>query len=231
MASESTAPPDLGEREYHYEWNWAYRIDHWVRVVAIVALTVTGFYIQSPWGEAPVSYAANQWPVMAWMRFVHFAAAYVLLLGLVVRFYLAFNSKFDADWKDFGVWRNLRNVPDIAAYYLFLKPSHKEYRRYNPLQALTYLFWAALIVVQALTGFALYHGNVFGVLQAPDRFLWVQHLLGGDVNTRLVHQFAMWIFIITAAVHVYMSAMVSWTKRDNSFRAMFSGYRSTRRKR
>lgn len=219
----TAAPP-----EYHYEWNVAYRIDHWVRVAVFTVLVFTGFYIEHPfaglWGSNHPAYHAHAWPVMAWMRFAHFAAGYALVLGLVVRVYLALFSRFDADWRDFGPWRNLRDVPDIARYYLFLKPGHKAYRRYNPLQALTYLVWAALLVVQVLTGFALYHGTVFGVLRAPDRFRWVQHLLGGEPNVRLVHQLVMWFFLVTIVVHVYMAAMATWTRRDRSFRAMFTGY-------
>ena len=60
-------------------------------------------------------------------------------LGLVVRVYMAFKSTFDADWKDFGIIENIKNIPDILGYYLFIKGSHKDYRKYNPLQALAYL--------------------------------------------------------------------------------------------
>lgn len=228
MASQlSTTTTD--SLQYHYEWNWAYRIDHWVRVLALTALVVSGLYIEWPWNAQPQAYARGAWPVMAWMRFTHFVAGYIFVLGWVVRIYLAFNSRFDADWRDFGLWRNLRGVPDIVRYYLFLQPTHQPYRRYNPLQALTYLFWAVLIVAQTLTGFALYEGNVFGLLRAPDSFHWVQHVLGGATNVRLAHRLIMWIFIVTCCVHVYMAAMVAWTKRDHSFRAMFTGYRIHRR--
>jgi Ni/Fe-hydrogenase 1 B-type cytochrome subunit len=233
MATQAGVGTTLAQPEYHYEWNWAYRADHWVRVAAFAVLVLTGFYIErpfaGPWGSTHAAYHAQAAPVMAWMRFAHFVAGYALVLGLVVRVYLAFASRFDADWRDFGLGRNLRDVPDIALYYLFLKPSHKPYRRYNPLQALTYLVWAGLLVVQSLTGFALYHGTVFGVLRAPDRFRWVQHWLGGEPNVRLVHQLVMWVFLVTIMVHVYMAAMVAWTRRDHSFRAMFTGYTIKRR--
>lgn len=210
------------EREYHYEWNLTYRIDHWVRVLALIVLTFTGFYIHWPFlpGGAPGGFA-----VMAWMRFAHFTAAYALILGLVVRLYLAFNSTFDADWRDFGILRNLRDVPDILAYYLFLKQGHKEYRRYNPLQAFTYLFWVFLILFLTLTGFALYRGNVFGFIPAPASFLWVQDLLGGESNTRIWHFLAMWVFIITTVIHIYMATMTAWIRRDHTVRSIISGYK------
>lgn len=207
---------------YHYDWNLTYRIDHWVRVLALVVLTFTGFYIH--WPFLPGTEAGG-WAVMAWMRFAHFTAAYALILGLVVRVYLAFNSTFDSDWRDFGIWRNLRDVPDIVAYYLFLKGTHKEYRRYNPLQALTYLFWAFLVLFLALTGFALYRGKVFGIIPAPDAFRWVSALLGGESYTRVWHFLAMWVFIVTTVIHIYMAAMTTWIRRDHTFRSILSGYK------
>ncbi|HEY4485964.1 MAG TPA: Ni/Fe-hydrogenase, b-type cytochrome subunit [Nitrospiria bacterium] len=210
------------EREYQYVWNKTYRIDHWVRVLAIAALSLTGFYIH--WPFLP----SGEWGgvgVMAWMRFVHFVSAYVFILGLVVRVYLALNSTFDADWQDFSLLQNIKNIPDVLLYYLFLKDSHKKYRRYNPMQALTYLFWACLILFMTATGFALYHGKVFGLFSAPSAFGWVNLLLGGESYTRIWHFIGMWIFLVTASIHVYMAAMYAWIHRDHTFRSMFSGYK------
>ena len=58
---------------------------------------------------------------MSWMRFFHSVAAYALVLGLVVRVYMAFNSAFERDWKEFSVNKSLRDLPDILGYDLFLK--------------------------------------------------------------------------------------------------------------
>lgn len=210
------------EREYHYEWNLAYRLDHWVRVLALVILIFTGFYIYWPFlpGGSPGGLL-----VMSWMRFFHFVTAYALILGLVVRVYLAFFSRFDADWRDFGLWKNVRNIPDALGYYLFLKESHKSYRRYNPLQVFTYLFWVFLIVFLALTGFALYRGKVFGVIPAPDAFRWVSALLGGESYTRMWHFLAMWLFIITTGIHVYMAILANAVRREHTLRSMITGYK------
>jgi Ni/Fe-hydrogenase 1 B-type cytochrome subunit len=210
------------EREYVYTWSRTERLVHWVVALAVAVLTLTGFYIHWPFIEGGAPGGVD---VMAWMRFSHFVAAYALILGLVVRVYLAFASRFAANWRDFSLGRNLRSVPDILGYYLFLKPSHKEYRRYNPLQALTYLFWLFLTMFLALTGFALYRGKIFGILSAPDAFAWVNTLLGGESYTRIWHYLAMWVFLITVAVHVYMAAMTTWTNRDHTLRAIITGYK------
>lgn len=209
-------------REYVYEWNLTYRIDHWVRVLALTVLVFTGFYIRWPFlaGGDPGGFAT-----MAWMRFFHFGSAYVFIVGLVVRVYLAFYSTFDADWRDFGLLKNIRNIPDVLLYYLFLKDTHKKYRRYNPLQALTYLFWVILILFMAATGFALYHGRVFGLLPSQDAFAWVNLLFGGEPYTRTWHYLGMWIFLVTAAIHIYMATIYTWIHRDHTVRSMITGYK------
>jgi Ni/Fe-hydrogenase 1 B-type cytochrome subunit len=202
------------------EWSAGYIIEHWVRVLSIVVLTFTGLYIHWPFiAGGPESF------IMAWMRFFHFVAAYALILGLVVRVYMAFRSTFDSDWRDFSITENIKNIPDILGYYLFIKGSHKDYRKYNPLQALAYLFVALVIIFTALTGGALYHGRVFLILTAPDSFRWVSSLLGGESYTRIWHILAMWFFIIFMLIHVYMSIMISMINKDKTFSSIFTGYK------
>ena len=208
------------EKEKVREWSLGYILDHWIRVVAIAVLTFTGFYIHWPFiTGGPESF------IMAWMRFFHFVAAYAVILGLVVRVYMAFRSTFDSDWKDFGIARNIKNIPDILGYYLFINKSHKEYRKYNPLQALAYLFIGLVIVFSALTGFAVYHGNVFWLIPAPDSFRWVSAMLGGESYTRIWHILTMWVFICFVLVHVYLSLMSSLVNKDNTFTSIFTGFK------
>ncbi len=202
------------------EWNWAFIADHWVRVAAMVILIFTGFYIHTPFiSGGPDS------SIMANMRFFHFVAAYAFIIGLVIRVYLAFYSKFDPDWKDFGIFSNLINVPDIAMWYLFMKKEHKKYRKYNPLQAYAYLGVAFLIVLAAVTGFAIYHGKIFLFINSQAAFGWVNHLLGGESYTRVAHILIMWCFIVFMIIHVYLSWMNSAVKKDESFTSIFTGYK------
>ena len=61
------------------EWNWAYIADHWVRVVAMFVLIITGIFIHTPFiSGGPDS------SIMANMRFFHFVAAYTFIIGLVI---------------------------------------------------------------------------------------------------------------------------------------------------
>ena len=204
-------------------WSRAYRIDHWVRAAAVASLVFTGFYIHSPFfGPGPGDLA------MAWVRWGHFLSANVLILGLIVRVYLAFNSRFDADWRDFGILKNLRGVPAMASYYFFLRPDHPQYRRYNPLQALTYVLWLLLLPFMALTGFAVYKGQFFGLTQSNTAFLWVTNLLGGESAVRLWHFLGMWVFLATIVIHVYAAVLASWWMRDGTLSSIFTGYKETK---
>lgn len=206
--------------EMKYEWNLAFRIDHWVRFIAIALLICTGFYIHWPFmAGGPGSF------VMLWMRFFHFVAAYAFMLGLVVRVYLAFNSRFSSDWKDFGIIKNLAGVPDMLGYYLFMKGSHKEHERYNPLQALAYLGMALVMIFTALTGAALYKGYIFGFINSAESFRWVSNMFGGESYVRIWHFLSMWIFIIFLFVHVYLSLLITATNKDGSFMSIFTGYK------
>jgi Ni/Fe-hydrogenase 1 B-type cytochrome subunit len=202
------------------EWSLGYIMDHWIRVAAVAVLIFTGIYIHTPFiAGSPEGFT------MASMRFFHFLSAYALIIGLVVRVYMAFRSTFDPDWRDFSIIGNLKNIPDILGYYLFIKGSHKDYRKYNPLQALAYLGVALVVVFTALTGAAIYHGHLFGFIKCPDSFRWVSGFLGGDSYTRLWHIGAMWFFIIFVLIHVYMSLMISAVNKDGTFWAIFTGYK------
>ena len=207
-------------KELVKDWSLGYILEHWIRVVSIAVLVFTGIYIHTPFiAGGPES------TIMASMRFLHFIAAYAVVLGLVVRVYMAFKSTFDADWKDFSIIENLKNIPDVLAYYLFIKGSHKDYRKYNPLQALAYLFTGLVIIFTALTGAAVYHGKAFGFIPCPDSFRWVSNLLGGESYTRNWHILAMWYFIVFLLIHVYLAISITMVNKDRTLTSIFTGYK------
>lgn len=202
------------------DWSLGYILEHWIRVVSIAVLVFTGIYIHTPFiAGGPDS------TIMATTRFFHFIAAYTIVLGLVVRVYMAFRSTFDADWKDFSIIENLKNVPDVLTYYLFIKGTHKDYRKYNPLQAFAYLFSGLVIIFTALTGAAVYHGKAFGFIPCPDSFRWVSNILGGESYTRIWHILAMWYFIIFTLIHVYLAISITMINKDRTLTSIFTGYK------
>ncbi|MEK6545814.1 MAG: Ni/Fe-hydrogenase, b-type cytochrome subunit [Nitrospinota bacterium] len=201
-----------------YEWNLIYRINHWVRAISIFTLIFTGYYIYWPF----LSPEENS-QLMNLMRFFHFISMYIIILSFIAQLY------FDKDiWEYLPTWNKIKTVPDMLAYYLFLKDTHEEYGKFNPLQALTYFFWGLLLIIETLTGFAIYSGNIFGIWDSRTAFGWVNNILGGMPITRLVHFSIMWIFIITVPVHIYMALLKDLTDRDNTLRSILTGYKFKR---
>lgn len=169
------------------------RILHWVNAASIGLLTTTGLYIRSP----------QHFPLFANMdiaRKTHFIVMYVILYGILIRIYYSYISK---DYRELMFrFRDFRGFPDLVKYYLFLQKATPEYGKYNPGQKLLYSFWAVLVFFQACTGFALYW---------PEASAGLARLFGGLVIIRQVHFMITWAFIVTVALHVYLSFIGGWS--------------------
>lgn len=196
-----------------YHWTTPVRLQHWVHVASMAALIFTGLYISSP-------FMAGGLETMAWNRFFHLTGAYFLIFGFIARFYLMFNSKEAADWKELlPLPENLKGIPEMILYYSFIKNTHKHYERYNPLQAMAYVTMGLMILVMAATGFAMHTG---GWMNAS--FAWVNTMLCGVQYTRVVHNLGMWFLIILTMVHVYFVLRQNALESDRCLRAMVDGY-------
>lgn len=170
------------------EHPWPARIMHYIHLISMVLLALSGFYIHYPFYEGGMNL----------MRMIHFIAMYVVLVNLVVRIYWAFFGQ-SRDWRTFVYEKSNRGqfLP-IIKYYLFLQKEHPVTGKYNTLQKSTYNFWFVLLVLQAITGFAMYWPT------AP--FFETLNAAVGTVQTmRLIHFLVMWVFIVTTAIHVYLS--------------------------
>jgi len=198
-----------------YQWTAAVRIEHWWHVAAMATLVFTGFYIHMPFLKG-----GND--DMGWMRFAHFVSMYVLIFGLLIRVYLAFFSRKAADWKELlPLPGNLAGIPEMVMFYLFLKKTHRPYKRYNPLQGLVYTLMGVMLLVMTFTGFAMHGGWLH------SSFAWVNTMLGGEPATRLVHYCGMWVLIYMSAVHTYFVIRQSLLEKDRTLMSMVDGYRST----
>ncbi|HYA31428.1 MAG TPA: cytochrome b/b6 domain-containing protein, partial [Thermodesulfovibrionales bacterium] len=66
-----------------YVWEFPVRLTHWLNFLAILTLAVTGLYIGAPFIHA----IYGKQLIMAQFRFVHFVAAYIFAVSVVVRIY------------------------------------------------------------------------------------------------------------------------------------------------
>ncbi|HEX3011717.1 MAG TPA: Ni/Fe-hydrogenase, b-type cytochrome subunit [Syntrophomonadaceae bacterium] len=163
------------------------RICHWINMISITMLILTGFYI-----HAPLSF--RLFSNMDTPRLIHFAMAYVLCAGVVLRLYYAFTT---GDWKNiiFDVKTDFKKLPSMLKYYTFLSKEHPYYGKYNPGQKGMYTGVFAMAIIQIITGFIMYKPNMF--------MAW-GGFLGGLVAVRIIHYVINWIFVLCILAHVYL---------------------------
>lgn len=200
-------------------------INHWAMAIAVLVLIVTGFYIASPFtiysGET-----VNKF-FMGNMRYVHILFGIILMFIFIWRLYLAFFSKFHADWKDFFSWLDFDCTWKQIKFYLLIEkesPSHEDCI-YGPMQALAYSGLFFFIFAIVITGLILmgagYHAGFtafFYKILKP-----VENMLGGLAIVRYVHHILTWLFILFIVVHVYMAFWYDAVLKEGTVSSMISG--------
>lgn len=204
------------------------RLWHWVNALCIVVLSVTGYLIANPlpsWGAGE----ASEHFLMGYLRYVHFATAYVFAVGFVGRIYWAFAGNHHAqqifvlnvtrpEW-----WRNMLKQ---IRWYCFLDPKAPKFIGHNPFGQLSAFFGITLpSVVMIATGFALYGEGTGEGSWAHTVFGWVIPLLGGSQAVHTWHHVGMWVMIWYVIVHVYSAIREEIMSRQSFVSTMISGYR------
>ncbi len=218
-------PPPSGDYHWVYLWEWPIRVMHWLAVACILALVVTGLYIGMPYFVVGGDTAQHY--LMGRIRFVHFAAAAVLIATAMVRFYWLFaGNKFERlpalfpvrgrDWVN--MWRQVK-------YYLMIQPEKApHYLGHNPMQQLSYTGIYLAAVVMVVTGFAMYgQSNPGGVIYSATN--WVGMVFGGMPVVRFVHHVLTWIFLAFIPIHVYLAIRADHLERTGVISSIISGGR------
>lgn len=218
-------PPPEGRYRWVYLWGWPLRAMHWIAAAMIVALAVTGLYIGKPYFV--VSGDTSSHFLMGWMRFFHLLAAAVLVMTGIVRVYwLVAGNRFERLPALFPVrardWRNL--LRQIRFYLLLHTDRPPHYLGHNPLQQFSYTGIYALVIIQVMTGFAMYGqadpGGFF-----YQAFNWVGTVLGGMPVARFVHHVLTWFFLTFIPIHIYLTLRADLLEREGSVSSIISGGR------
>jgi len=218
-------PPPTGEYRWVYLWEWPIRVMHWIAAICIVILTVTGLYIGKPYfitsGETSSHF------LMGWMRFFHFAAAALLVMTAIVRFYWLFmGNKYERLRALFPVRpRDWVNLFRMVKFYLMIRPERApHYLGHNPLQQLSYTGVYVMAAVMVITGFALYgQSDPNGFFYAA--FNWIGPLVGGMPVVRFIHHVLTWAFLIFIPIHVYLAIRADQLERTGVISSIVSGGR------
>jgi Ni/Fe-hydrogenase b-type cytochrome subunit len=213
-----------------YLWHWPIRAMHWAAAISIAVLVATGFYIGRPY-FAPAPGEAIDHYMMGRMRFVHFAAAGVLVATGIVRVYwlLAAGNRYERLPALFPLSRkDFRNLLLVARKYLLMRWEWgPHYLGHNPLQQISYTAVYVVVLAQVATGFALYG------LSNPEGFFyrvlgWETLFLGGVPVVRFIHHVLTWVILIFVPIHVYLALRADFTDREGSISSIISGGRWVR---
>ena len=207
------------------EWSVPIRINHWGMVISIFILIVTGFYIAGPFtvyeGETVKKF------FMGDVRFVHILFGVFLSFIFIWRVYLAFFSKFHADWKDFFAFTDWPNTVKQLKFYALVSKEPAEHKYlYGPMQSLAYGGLMVMILFIVLTGVILmgagYHAGLTGLIYKIVKPF--ENLVGGLAMVRWIHHILTWCFILFVVVHIYMAFWYDVMFRQGTVSSMISGF-------
>ena len=210
---------EVVRREYYLFSPWL-RIFHWIMVVAICVLFVTGLMITSPW-SIHASEPTFSGMTLDNIRNIHFVAAYLFCASFILRIYGFCTNPGDRLFPH--VWKGYfySNTVDVALHYMFLRSEHASYLR-NPIARCSYAFLYVLVFIEILTGFGIYYmtdpSGIGGTL-----FGWVITVLGGEMMAHLVHHYVAWAIILLAIGRLYMVIRAEFMEGESEVSSMFSG--------
>lgn len=204
-----------------YVWEFPVRFTHWVNVLSILALGVTGYYIGNPFMHA---YKESQY-VMGWIRFIHFTAAYVFVISLLIRLYWAFAGNKYASWKALFPVTGDKPAKLIQQmlYYAFLAEKPRFGVGHSPLAGLTYLLILVLYAAEIFTGFAIYSlYNPSGLYNSMFGWLF---LIFTTPTLRLIHHIVMWLLVYLILIHIYVALYVDKLEKSGLMGSIFTGHK------
>ncbi len=207
------------KKEIVYVWEFPVRFTHWINVLCLLALSVTGLYIGNPYTLAQSS---SQY-IMGWMRFIHFVAAYAFLMSIIIRIYwFIFGNKYAglSEWAPFS-GKRIGEIADDLRCYLFCCKRTKAHIGHSALGGLSYLLLLAVFFFMVFSGFALYSVNHTGAV-------WT--VLGGWMTNvmylqtiRLWHHLLMYAIFAFTLIHIYLVLFTESIEETGIFNSIITG--------
>lgn len=211
-----------------YVYEAPVRLWHWVNALAITVLALTGYFIGQPLPSMPGE--ASDHYLMGYIRFAHFAAGYVLAVGLLGRIYWAVvgnhhaRELFSVPVTRPAYWRE---VGKMLGWYLFLRPQPEQFVGHNPMARLAmFVLFLMNAVWMVVSGFALYAEGA-GLGSWPDTlFGWVIPLVGSSQQLHSLHRLGLWVMVCFVILHVYAAVREDIMGRQSIVSTMVSGFRT-----
>jgi thiosulfate reductase cytochrome b subunit len=177
------------------------RICHWLNVIAIVLMVMSGWRIYNASPIWPFRFPADA-TIGGWLGGAiqwHFAGMWLLVAnGLLYLLYNIFSGRLR---RKFFPIRPREVVHDMSEA-LHGKLSHADPTHYNAVQKLAYVGVMLLIAGVIVSGLAIWK---------PVQLQFITELLGGYEASRRVHFVCMALIVAFVALHVVMVALVPKT--------------------
>ena len=208
------------KRKEYYIFSPFLRIFHWIMVVSILVLFGTGLLITKPMNVATTEPTFSVMS-MDLVRDIHFLFAFLLTAALILRIYGFIINKGDRLFPRFWEGHFYEETVDVALHYMLLRGHHASFLR-NPLARGSYAMLYVLLLVEILTGFAMYFmtnpSSTGGML-----FGWVNVLVGSEMMSHYIHHYVAWFIILFAIGHLYMVIRAEFMEGESEISSMFSG--------
>jgi Ni/Fe-hydrogenase 1 B-type cytochrome subunit len=212
----------MGNLYEKYVWEVPVRVTHWVNVLAIVTLSVTGIFI----GTAKTLALEPSQFIMGWVRFVHFTAAYAFSVSVLARIYWMFRGNRYARWPEFFpvlTAEGRQRMLDTLKFYTFVSRKVPNVVGHNALAGTAYSVVFLLYLVMMGTGFALYGEHApLSLIHMMTSWMFV---LFSNQGVRLTHHMTMWFLIAFAIHHVYSAWLMDVKERGGVMSSIFGGYK------
>lgn len=198
---------------------------HWLRMLFITYLLLTGFEIANPFLQTNLGIPTRDNFLVGLVRGTHEMVGFALIAVTLVRIYTAILAR---EWRDGRVCLSGRHWASQVKYYLLLQREERNVAgRYGPLQFVTYAIFYVLLVLIALTGWLLYganyHAGLGGFAYYTLGFLYP--VFGGLAGLRSWHHWLALAILLFVVVHVYMAIWNAVQNRDGTIENMIVGFR------
>ena len=208
-----------------YVWELPVRVFHWVNAIGIFLLFFTGLLIGNPLRIFTTNEPFEQY-WFGWIRFIHFATAYIVLFTFLVRVYWGFVGNRYARWSSYVPvtkehWKDLFET--VRVDILQLQEKGRISIGHNYLASMTYLGLFLIFIFQVVSGFGLYASMSDSFI--PKLFTWIVPLMGGDANVREWHHILMWPFAIFTVIHVYLCFYHDYVEGRGDLSSMLGGWK------
>jgi thiosulfate reductase cytochrome b subunit len=190
---------------------------YWGEVGNVMTQPAFTLHIPASRGTVPTGYSYELPDANGWSRYLHFEAAWALVLtGLVYALYSVRSAHFRRDLAPAHgerSWRHVRNA--LQKTLRRRQMDAPEAQTYNIMQRASYM-----VVIFGLIPFVIWTGLAMSPAFTAA-MPWTVEALGGRQTARTLHFFVTWALVLFLVVHVAMIWMAGFKSR---MRAMITGY-------